>query len=135
SAGQDTSIPVGTPYIDKKGVERTEINVGAREEIVIPITLINRDKEIWGEDAEEFKYVPKSSGSPLPERWLEGNTHPRSSEIPGVFSSILTFLGGPRACIGYRFALVEMKILIFALLRNIAVELPNPVSEIEKKSL
>ncbi|KAG8891502.1 hypothetical protein FRC00_013595 [Tulasnella sp. 408] len=125
SAGQDTSIPVGTPYIDKKGVERTEISVGAREEIVIPISLINRDKEIWGEDAEEFK----------PERWLEGNTHPRSSEIPGVFSSILTFLGGPRACIGYRFALVEMKILIFALLRNIAVELPNPVPEIEKKSL
>ncbi|KAG8933005.1 hypothetical protein FRC00_013746 [Tulasnella sp. 408] len=124
-AGQDTSIPVSTPYIDKSGVERREVGVGAGEQIVIPIWLINRDKEIWGEDAEEFK----------PERWLEGNTHPRSSEIPGVFSSILTFLGGPRACIGYRFALIEMKILIFALLRNISVELPDPVPVIEKKSL
>ncbi|KIO26751.1 hypothetical protein M407DRAFT_197174 [Tulasnella calospora MUT 4182] len=123
-AGQDTSIPVSTPYIDKNGVERMEISVGAGEEIVIPISLINRDKEIWGEDADEFK----------PERWLEGNTHPKSSEIPGVFSSLLTFFGGPRACIGYRFALAEMKILIFALLRDIAVELPDPVPEIENKS-
>ncbi|KIO26747.1 hypothetical protein M407DRAFT_74068 [Tulasnella calospora MUT 4182] len=124
-AGQDTSIPVSTPYIDRNGVERMEISIGAGEEIIIPISLINRDKEIWGEDADEFK----------PERWLEGNTHPRSSEIPGVFSSILTFLGGPRACIGYRFALLEMKVLIFALLRNISVELPDPAPEIEKKSL
>ncbi|KIO26749.1 hypothetical protein M407DRAFT_23945 [Tulasnella calospora MUT 4182] len=58
-AGQDTSIPVGTPYIDKKGIERTEISVGAGEEIIIPISLINRDKEIWGEDADEFKHVSK----------------------------------------------------------------------------
>ncbi|KAG8975977.1 hypothetical protein FRB90_009369, partial [Tulasnella sp. 427] len=124
SAGQDTSIPVSQPYIDKKGVERTEISVGAGEEIVIPIALVNRDKEIWGEDADELR----------PERWLEGSSHPRSSEIPGVFSSLLTFLGGPRSCIGYRFALLEMKVLIFALLRNVSVELPDPVVEIERKS-
>ncbi|KAG9016558.1 hypothetical protein FRB90_003030 [Tulasnella sp. 427] len=124
SAGQDTSIPVSKPYIDKKGVERTEITVGAGEEIVIPIALVKRDKEIWGEDADELR----------PERWLEGSSHPRSSEIPGVFSSLLTFLGGPRSCIGYRFALLEMKVLIFALLRNVSVELPDPVVEIERKS-
>ncbi|KAG8933006.1 hypothetical protein FRC00_013747 [Tulasnella sp. 408] len=123
-AGKDASIPVSKPYIDKNGVERTEISIGAGEEIIIPITVINRDKEIWGEDADELK----------PERWLEGNTHPRSSEIPGVFSSMLTFLGGPRSCIGYRFALLEMKVLIFALLRDISVELPDPAPEIEKKS-
>ncbi|KIO26748.1 hypothetical protein M407DRAFT_74044 [Tulasnella calospora MUT 4182] len=124
-AGRDTSIPVSTPYIDKKGVERMEIRIGAGEEIILPISLINRDKELWGEDADEFK----------PERWLEGNAHSRSSEIPGVFSSVLTFLGGPRACIGYRFALLELKVLIFALLRDISVELPDPAPEIEKKSL
>ncbi|KAG9015937.1 hypothetical protein FRB90_004113 [Tulasnella sp. 427] len=124
SAGQDTSIPVSKPYIDKRGVERTEIRIGAGEEIVIPIALINKDKEIWGEDAEELR----------PERWLEGDTHPKSSEIPGVFSSLLTFLGGPRSCIGHRFALLEMKALIFALLRNISVELPDPVVKIDRKS-
>lgn len=46
----------------------------------------------------------------------------------------MTFLGGPRSCIGYRFALNEMKVLIFALLRNITLELPDPAYEIEKKS-
>jgi hypothetical protein len=40
-----------------------------------------------------------------PERW-EAST-PISNSIPGVWGHMLTFLGGPRGCIGYRFALVE----------------------------
>ncbi|KAG6823047.1 hypothetical protein H0H93_004334, partial [Arthromyces matolae] len=56
---------------------------------------INRDKTIWGDDAHEFR----------PERW---ETVPEeANRIPGVWGNVLTFLGGPRACIGYRFSLVE----------------------------
>ncbi|KIO34090.1 hypothetical protein M407DRAFT_64608 [Tulasnella calospora MUT 4182] len=124
-AGKDDYIPVSTPYTDKNGVERTEIRIAAGEQIFIPVALANRDKAIWGEDADVFN----------PDRWLEGNnSHPRSAEIPGVFSTIMTFLGGPRACIGYRFALMEMKALIFALIRDMAYELPDPAPKIERKS-
>jgi cytochrome P450 len=44
-------------------------------------------------------------GTGRPERW---NAVPEAaSSIPGVWSKMMTFLGGPRACIGYRFSITE----------------------------
>ncbi|KAG8965224.1 hypothetical protein FRC00_008720 [Tulasnella sp. 408] len=83
--------------------------------IIIPIISINRDKAIWGEDADKLK----------PERWLE-NSHPYAAEYPTVFSGIMTFLGGARACIGYRLAVMEIKVILFTLLRNFVFELSDP---------
>ncbi|KAG9045759.1 hypothetical protein FS837_005680, partial [Tulasnella sp. UAMH 9824] len=121
-ATQDDVIPLAKPFVDRQGVERTEIRIKRGEQIALNITAVNRDKDIWGEDSLEFK----------PERWLEKKTQYKSSEIPGVFSSLLTFLGGPRACIGYRFALCEMKVIIFALLRHVAFDLQTLQPPIEK---
>lgn len=39
-----------------------------------------------------------------------------------------------RACIGYRFALVELKCILFALLRSFRFELGVPAEDIEKKT-
>jgi len=40
-----------------------------------------------------------------PERW---ESPPEAiSENPGVWSNLMTFLGGSRACIGYQFTLIE----------------------------
>ena len=40
-----------------------------------------------------------------PERWAD--LPAATANIPGVWGHLLTFLGGPRACIGFRFSLVE----------------------------
>ena len=74
---------------------RYRIKKGQRFQI--PILAVNRSKAIWGEDAHEFK----------PNRWLQSTTPETASSIPGVWGHMMTFLGGPRACIGYRFSLVE----------------------------
>jgi cytochrome P450 len=51
---------------------------------------MHRRKDIYGPDAEEFR----------PERWMDGKLQPRWGYLP--------FNGGPRICIGQRFALTEV---------------------------
>jgi len=115
----DTVIPLSKPFLDKKGVWRNEITMKKGDSVFVPVISLNKSKEIWGEDAGEFR----------PERWA--SPPERSSDIPSVFSHIATFLGGPRACIGYRFAVVEMKALLFMLVRDISFELAVPADEID----
>jgi len=71
------------------------IRVSKGDPIFIPILAINRSEAIWGADAAEFK----------PERWA--SLPDAASQVPGVWGHLMTFIGGPRACIGYRFSLVE----------------------------
>ncbi|KAJ7289576.1 hypothetical protein C8J57DRAFT_966987, partial [Mycena rebaudengoi] len=54
------------------------------------VVAINRDPEIWGPDGHQF--IPALS-----------------TTIAGVWGQMLTFLGGPRAYIGFRFSLVECR--------------------------
>lgn len=75
--------------------------------------------EIWGSNPEQYN----------PDRFLSlpqtESTHgekgsvPVANDVPGTWGNLLTFLGGARNCIGYRFALVEMKAILFVLIRNL----------------
>lgn len=83
------------------------VRIAKGEQISIPIASFNRDKKIWGEDADEFKYVPAMKYLILyshwdmfrPERWLDPSTHPKPAETPGVFAALMTFIGGTRSCV------------------------------------
>ncbi|CAL1709423.1 unnamed protein product [Somion occarium] len=122
TAVKEDVIPVGEPYTDRYGNIQNEVHIQKDDVIMIPILAINRSKKIWGEDSFEFR----------PERWEsppEG-----AAEIPGVWGHLLTFLGGPRACIGYRFSLVEMKAILFALVRAFEFELAVKPEDLIKKS-
>lgn len=80
----------------------------------------NRSPALWGPSAAEF----------VPERWMDEQTG-KPNNIGGVKSnySNLTFLHGPRSCIGERFARAELKILIvlFVGLFEIGMEDENEV--------
>ncbi|KAF9484968.1 cytochrome P450 [Pholiota conissans] len=121
-AVQDDILPLGTPFMDKNGKMVDSIKVVKGQTILIPLLALNRAKYIWGEDSLEFR----------PERWEK--VPEGASTIPGVWGNMMTFLGGPRACIGYRFSLVEMKALLFTLVRAFEFELAVPAEDIIKKS-
>lgn len=74
---------------------------------------MNRSTEIWGDDAFEFKYESLASLDPVdinnpnlrPERW--GSLPDKVTSIPGIWAHTLSFLGGPRSCIGFQFSIIE----------------------------
>jgi cytochrome P450 len=41
-----------------------------------------------------------------PDRWLH-ELPTAASAVPGVWANLMTFLGGPRSCIGFKFAVLE----------------------------
>lgn len=57
---------------------------------------LNTLEEIWGPDATEFK----------PERWL-APLSTSTEHNPGLYAKTMSFLDGPRSCIGFRMALAE----------------------------
>jgi len=121
-AVQDDVVPLSTPYADPQGNLHDTVHISKGTTIDIPITALNRSKALWGEDAFEFK----------PERW---ESLPETVQnIPGVWSNMMTFLGGPRACIGWRFSVIEMKALVFTLVRTFEFELAVSPDMIVKHS-
>ncbi|KJA18896.1 hypothetical protein HYPSUDRAFT_69561 [Hypholoma sublateritium FD-334 SS-4] len=89
----------------------------------IPIRVINTWKEVWGEDAEEFK----------PARWLD--LPPKCNDA----YSTLTFLAGPHACIGKTMAIIEMKAVLGAIIAAFEFEpayvgqVPHPTAAVTMK--
>ncbi|EPS99608.1 hypothetical protein FOMPIDRAFT_1163803 [Fomitopsis schrenkii] len=121
-AVEDDVIPLNKAFVDNEGILCDHIEIAAGTTIDVPILALNRAKSLWGDDALEFR----------PERW---DSLPQAvNGIPGVWSNIMTFIGGPRACIGYRFAMLEIKALIFVLLRAFRFELAVPRDDLITRS-
>ncbi|KAJ6533732.1 cytochrome P450 [Mycena capillaripes] len=118
AAMRDDVIPLETPYTDRSGMVHDTLQLVRGQPVVIPILALNRDPAIWGPDAHDF----------IPERWERSPAI--STSIPGLWGQMLTFWGGPRACIGYRFALVELKALLFTLVRGLEFELAVAAADI-----
>ncbi|KAF8440963.1 cytochrome P450 [Boletus edulis BED1] len=118
-AMEDDEIPVQQPFWDKHGELNRTIKIAKHDIITIPIQAINKSYSIWGQDAHIFR----------PERWK--NPPESSKAIQGLYSNILTFLSGNRGCIGYRFALAEIKMFLFTLIRDLEFTV-EPAVIIEK---
>ena len=89
--------------------------------VVIHIAALQRLKSVWGPDAEEF----------VPERWLDKS---REAELAAAKWTYLPFISGTRVCVGQKFALLEVKMVIHALVTRFMFE-PLPGFQWKKASL
>ncbi|KAK1947935.1 Cytochrome P450 86A2 [Phytophthora citrophthora] len=85
SPNQDTTLSCGT-FIPKDSI------------VYVCHYASARLKSTWGEDAAEYK----------PERWIDPETRTLRQFSPFKF---VTFIAGPRQCIGMRFAMLELRMI------------------------
>ncbi|KAK7008395.1 cytochrome P450 [Favolaschia claudopus] len=114
TAVQDHILPLSEPIMAVNGTQITEIPITKGQTVYLASGEYQRlFTTSMGEDAHEFK----------PSRWLhDGSAH--KGDSVGVYANLLSFYGGPRVCLGWRFALLEMQVFVSELVGKFEFSLP-----------
>ncbi|KAJ7151604.1 cytochrome P450 [Mycena filopes] len=107
-ATADDLIPVSSPVVLRNGKvihEDGHIRIRKGSFVHIPVEGINLAEEIWGPDAREFN----------PDRWAALPASAQTPLFPGL-ANVMSFSFGHAACPGYRFAILEAKVVLATLL-------------------
>jgi cytochrome P450 len=99
--------------------------IPAHTQILLSPWAINRNPESWGPDADAF----------TPYRWIDtdpqtGEQRPNNSGGAPSNYDILTFLHGPRSCIGQGFAKAELRCLTAAIVGSFEMTLARPEEKV-----
>ncbi|KZT70661.1 cytochrome P450 [Daedalea quercina L-15889] len=106
---KDIVAPLSSPLRGVDGRLMKEVVIPKGTLIFLGVRASNCNPALWGEDAMEWK----------PERWMVPlPSAVTDARIPGVYGSLLTFGGGARTCIGYKFAEMEIKTILSTLLES-----------------
>lgn len=83
--------------------------------LIIGISMLHRSKKFWGPDADKFN----------PENFSKENVANRNP------NHYVAFSGGPRACVGYKFAMLSMKVLLCKILKAYKLETDEKYEDVK----
>ncbi|KZV97881.1 cytochrome P450 [Exidia glandulosa HHB12029] len=112
-AYNDDVLPLSQEVQLDNSKKITELPVAKNQLCFINVSAVNRDPKVYA-DPDTFN----------PLRWQNMNIQ----KVPGLitpYSGLLSFASGPRVCIGWRFAVLEIQNVISALVTNFHFE-PAP---------
>jgi cytochrome P450 len=115
------------PLIFRDAAQDTSIQghfVPKGTRIMISPWATNKDVSLWGPDASKFN----------PDRWLVNDTQSANGGAASNYA-FLTFLQGPRSCIGQTFARAEFACLLAAWVGRLEFTLKNELEFDEKNVL
>ncbi|KAJ3008201.1 hypothetical protein NUW54_g3246 [Trametes sanguinea] len=145
-ATKDATLPLHRPIRSSTGEKLSTVFVPRGTNVIMSILGANRNTHVWGPDANEWRperWLTTASGPKgrqhVASRDLEfgdesilsvypgPDISPESKQVryPGVFGSMMTFLGGSRACLGFKFAEMEIKQILSTLVSNMHFDLPS----------
>ncbi|KAF7335030.1 Cytochrome P450 [Mycena venus] len=97
---QDTIIPLAEAITTSTGEQITQIPILKGQFVTLAIASYQRLEPRWGKDVHEFN----------PSRWLDGTVS--AGDAVGPYANLLSFLGGPHTCLGWRFAILEIQVIL-----------------------
>ncbi|KAF5388796.1 hypothetical protein D9757_005650 [Collybiopsis confluens] len=116
-AARDEVLPLSSPITTSNGEKITELPIAKGTKLVLSIASYNRNKKVFGEDADVYN----------PDRWLKVSE--KKGPTVGVYGNLLTFSAGVRTCIGWRFALYNVQVLLVEIINNFEL---GPTRDLER---
>ncbi|KAJ7086788.1 cytochrome P450 [Mycena belliarum] len=112
-ATEDSVLPLAFEVTTSTGERLKQIPIRKGQSSMVAMGSYNRLDSVWGPDAEQFR----------PERWLEADTDKRPALGPAT--PPMSFIGGQRACLGWRFGLLMAQAILCELLSEFTFSLPK----------
>ncbi|TKY87394.1 hypothetical protein EX895_004071 [Sporisorium graminicola] len=112
-ATKDAVLPLMTPLTLSNGTTITQLPITKGSRLTLSIKTVNYNPLLFGHDADHFR----------PDRFADLPPAHAHAKLPPY--ATYSFVGGPKSCIGAKFALTEMKVLIISVLARFQLS-PEP---------
>ncbi|KAK0219090.1 cytochrome P450 [Armillaria fumosa] len=103
-AAENDVIPLNEPITTQVGETWNEIPVEKGQMVMISAYTYNRLPHVWGQDSDNWN----------PERFFQE----RSGVSVGLHANLLNFSDGVHGCIGWKYGLIQLQIILVELLKS-----------------